>query len=375
LGCFSATGKRRWRAGFGIYYSLIDDLAFLLNSLPPYNGSATFTGQPAVASADCVRRTACAIVRSRSADALHDLRSSGVQANAKTPTVNEWNLAVEQQLDRIPALRVAYVGSWGYHGLLNIDPNTIPAQSGTSVSGCLGRGQRHDKSTVPEGAQYIPSVVAPVVATRPNPYLGAGFFWYTEGNNSYNSLQLDLSRRFSKGLEFRASYTWSKNLDINSALTGAQASNQAQMVLNRNDVHLDWGPSALNAAQQVSLSGRYELPLGRGKVLSGWQLNAIVTLLKRFPDHAAGWFQPLRRRRYAQSRPPVAESGVQRIDRGRQSNQWFNPNAFSCPHGRTYGNAGRGILLGPGLADMDLSLFKDVALTERLKLADPVGVF
>ena len=67
----------------------------------------------------------------------------------------------------------------------------------------------------------------------PNPNLGAGFFWYTEGNSSYNALQVDVSHRFSRGLQFRANYTWSKDLDMNSALTGAQANNQAQMILDR----------------------------------------------------------------------------------------------------------------------------------------------
>jgi hypothetical protein len=49
-------------------------------------------------------------------------------------------------------------------------------------------------------------------------------------------------------------------------------------------------------------------------------------------------------------------------------NQWFNPNAFMLPAPGTYGNLGRGVLTGPGLAELDLSLFKNIALTERLKL-------
>ena len=49
-------------------------------------------------------------------------------------------------------------------------------------------------------------------------------------------------------------------------------------------------------------------------------------------------------------------------------NQWFNPNAFVLPAAGTYGNVGRGVLSGPGLADLDLSLFKNLALTERVRL-------
>ena len=185
-----------------------------------------------------------------------------MQADAKTPAVQEWNLRIEQQLTENMALRIAYVGSFGYHGLVSLDPNTVPAQFCASAAGCASGGTGTTRGAVPQGAEYIP-----VAATRPNPYLGAGFFWYSEGNSSYNSLQVDVTRRLTRGLQLRGNFTWSKNLDINSALTGAQANNQAQMVMNRNDLRRDWGPSALNVTGQSSLSARYELPFGRGASL------------------------------------------------------------------------------------------------------------
>ena len=214
----------------------------------------------------------------------------GVQANAKTPTVQEWNFTIEQELDKSTVLRLAYVGSHGYHGLLSIDPNTIPASVCSNANGCTAGGTPGTtRSTVPQGAQYIP------VGTRPNPYLGAGFFWYTEGNTSYNALQVDVTRRLTQGLQFRANYTWSKNLDMNSGLTGAQANNQAQMIMDRNDLRRDWGLAALNITNQTSISSHYELPFGQGKrwlnnaggvgskLIGGWQLNGIATLLSGFP--------------------------------------------------------------------------------------------
>ena len=69
---------------------------------------------------------------------------------------------------------------------------------------------------------------APLTVLRPNPNLGAGFFWYTAGNSRYNALQFEVNRRLSQRLQFRANYTWAKNLDMNSALTIAQAQNQPQ---------------------------------------------------------------------------------------------------------------------------------------------------
>jgi hypothetical protein len=342
------TGRTAIRAGFGVYYSLIDDLSFLLNSLPPYNGAASFNNVslPSIIP----------ILRGVQPPPSTSFAPQGVQADAKTPAVNEWNFAIEQQLDRNTALRIAYVGSFGYHGLLNIDPNTVPATICASAAGCLAGGVGSARATVPQGAEYIPAV-----AGRPNPSLGAGFFWYTEANSSYNALQFDVTRRLTHGFEFRANYTWSKSLDLNSALTGAQANNQAQMVMDRNDIRRDWGPSALNAAHQASLSGRYELPFGL-------QFNAIATLLSGFPvTPQIGSSRSGDGDTRNPDRPSLNPSFTGPVQTG-SPRQWFNPGAFILPAVGTYGNAGRGILTGPGLADLDLSLFKTIPIRERLHL-------
>jgi len=229
---------------------------------------------------------------------------------------------------------------------------------------------------VPQGTEYIPTPGG----ARPNPNLSAGFFWYTEGNTSYNALQIDVSRRFSQGFQFRGNYTWSKNLDINSGLTIAQANNQPQMVMNRNDLHRDWGPSALNITHQASMSGSYELPFGHGKhwlgsatgvqdkLVGGWQLNAIATLLSGFP------FTPqIGSNRSGDGdtrnpdRPSLNPAFTGPIVQG-NPNQWFNPKAFILPPSGTWGNLGRGVFQGPGLSELDLSLFKNTIITEQVRL-------
>ena len=165
------------------------------------------------------------------------------------------------------ALRVAYVGSLGYHGFVSVDPNTIPAQICSNCERLPGRRRCHTapRQRLRTKATSLRARSISRWERRPNPSLGAGFFWYTEGNSSYNALQTEVTHRLSQGLQFRANYTWSKNLDMNSALTGAQASNQSQMILDRNDLRRDWGPSALNVTSQASISARYELPFGSGK--------------------------------------------------------------------------------------------------------------
>jgi hypothetical protein len=377
-----ADGKWAIRAGFGTYYSLIDDLSFLLNSLPPYNGSITSSGSlfsitPVVPGAPVPPSCGPGVPTPCTTYA-----PQGIQANAKTPTVQEWNVSIERQLTLSTALRVSYVGSFGYHGLLSIDPNDIPPQICSSAGGCQAGGVASsgtpataaNQSHVAQGAEYIP------VGTRPNPYLGAGFFWYTEGNSSYNALQADLLHRLSRGLEIRANYTWSKNLDMNSGLTGAQSQNQSQMILDRGGLRRDWGPSALNAASQASISARYELPFGHGqqqmrnaigpagKFLGGWQLNAITTLLSGFP------FTPVIGTNRSgdgdtrnPDRPSLNPAFTGPVVLGRPG-QWFNPNAFILPALGTYGNLGRGVFSGPGLADLDLSLLKNTPISEKTSL-------
>jgi len=360
-------GKTAVRAGFGTYYTLIDALSFLLNSLPPYNTSISCPG---------ALFSIIPIVRGAATPSNCSVAPQGVQPDAKTPAVEEWNFSVERQLDANTSLRVEYVGSHGYHGMLSIDPNDIPAQICSSAGGCTAGGTATaaaSQSHVAQGAQYIP------LSLRPNPALGAGFFWYTEGNTSYQALQVDATRRLTHGFQMRANFTWSKNLDMNSGLTGAQSSNQAQMILDRNDLPRDWGQSALNVKYQSSISARYELPFGQGKrwlnqggvankVIGGWQLNEIATLLSGFP------FTPQdgsNRSGDGDTRNPdrpnlnPAFSGP--VVTG-NPNQWFNPNAFVLNPFGTYGNLGRAVYSGPGLADLDLSVMKNTSISERVNL-------
>jgi hypothetical protein len=360
-------GKTAIRAGYGMYYSLIDDLSFLLNSIPPYNGSVSLKGSlPALVPLTPGVPPSPSTI----------FAPQGVQPNAKTPTVQEWNFTIEQQLSRDTVLRAAYVGSFGYHGFVSVDPNAIPPTVCTNAAGCSAGGDLKTGSIVSQGTLYVPGPGR----LLPNPKLGAGFFWYTEGNSSYNALQVDVIHRFSNGLQFRANYTYSKDLDMNSALTGAQANNQPQMIMDPYDLHRDWGPSAYNIPNSASLSGTYDLPFGKGKPLgnsfgsfgdhlvSGWQFNTIVSLLSGFPfTPEVGSNQSGDGDTRNPDRPSLNPAFSGPVILG-SPNQWFNPKAFILPAAGTFGNVGRGVYSGPGLAEVDASLFKTTAITERVSL-------
>jgi hypothetical protein len=369
------TGKTAVRAGYGTYYSLLDDLGNKLNGLPPYNGELAYSNVPLFSIVPIIPGTApqpsCAPGVSTNCVIYSP---QGVQPNIKTPTVERWSFRIEQQLDSLTSVDVGYVGSFGYHGLVSIDPNSIPAQICANQAGCVSGGTGSARGLVPNGAQYIP------VGGRPNPYLSGGFFWYSEGNSSYNALEVDVRRRLSQSLQLRGNFTWSKNLDNGSALQAAQANNEAQMIMNRNDLRADWGPSALGVTAQSSISAAYELPVGRGKpfasqahgmeqaLIGGWQLNGIATMLSGFP------FTPQSGSNVSgdgdtrnPDRPNLNAAFTGPVILGNQT-RWFNPNAFALPTPGTYGNLGRGTYRGPGLATVDLSLFKTVKIQERASL-------
>jgi hypothetical protein len=132
----SSDGKTAVRASFGTFYSLIDDLSFLLNSLPPYNGAVSLANtsllsiiplKPGIPPAPQCSATVSAPCTT--------FAPQGVQPNAKTPTVQEWNLTLEHQLNRNTSLRAAYVGSFGYHGYVRADLRECHL--------CLRRNARH----------------------------------------------------------------------------------------------------------------------------------------------------------------------------------------------------------------------------------------
>lgn len=367
-------GKTAIRVGYGVYYTLIDNLAFLLNSIPPYNGAITFANQnlfnflpitPGVQPPP-----ACGPAQPQPCSTF---APQGVQSDAKTPALQNWNFSIEQQLSRDMSLRVAYIGSQGYHGLLSLDPNTVPSQvcdTATCVTGGVGAA----RGTAVQGQQYIP------VGTRPNRFLASGFFWMTSGNSSYNGLQIDVTKRMSRGLQFRGNFTWARNLDMNSALTGAQANNQPQMLLDRSNLKRDWGPSALDVQTQTTLSMHYDLPFGPGqywlqsntgamsKIVGGWQINAIAAILGGFPfTPTVGTNRSGNGDTRNPDRPDWNPAFTGKTITG-SPNRWFDPNAFLLPEVGTFGNMGRGVLRGPGLGTVDLSVLKNTRLSERFTL-------
>ena len=371
------TGKTSLRAGAGLHYNLLDSTIYLLNSVPPFNGAANFSSQPLLPllpfRAGSPLPPACDVGVPQPCTVFGPV---GFESNFKTPTVGAWNFTLEQQLTRDMALRVGYVGSFGFHEFINVDGNSIHPQICSSSAGCVSGVVRaaNARGTVPQGAEYIP------VGARPNPNLSSAIYYMAEGNASYNALQVDLTRRFNQGLQFRTNYSWAKNLDNGSALAASQNQNGPGQVMSAYDVRRDWGPAAHDIRHQGTGSFTYELPIGRGKpwlnsltgvgdkLLSGWQVNGIVTLLSGFPftpQMGSNWSGDGNVR--SADRPSVNPSFTGERITG-SPDRWFDPQAFILPTPGTYGNLGKASLNGPGMATMDFSMFKSTQLSETVKL-------
>ena len=201
----------------------------------------------------------------------------------------------------------------------------------------------------------------------------------TEGNNSYNALQVELTKRFTQGLEFRANYTWSKNLDDGSGVASSQQQNSTQFVLISRNPLRDYGRSALDYRHQVGTNFSYELPFGSGKrfgsglsgvadkLVSGWQVNGILTLLSGFAfTPQVGTNQSGDGNKGNPDRPNFNPNFHGTL-LPRTVTKWYDPNAYSLPTVGTYGNAGHGTLDGAGLATFDFSMFKNTTIRENLK--------
>jgi hypothetical protein len=291
---------------------------------------------------------------------------SGIQPDAYTPTLLSWSLNIEQQIAPGTSLTLGYVGSHGYHQILSEDVNE-PIPTICPASPC--------PSNLAAGTVYYPKG-----APFANPKLANSTTWISEGVSSYNGLIVDVNRRFNNGLQFRGVYTFSKNLDNGTAWNSSVGANAPGFVMYPAEPQLDYGPANTDVRHLAVINGTYELPFGSGKtwlrglsswnerLVSGWSTSGIVSVQSGLPFTPQLGFNPSNN---GDSRNPVRPS-VNPDFRGKVieggPSQYFNPEAFVVPFSGTYGNLGRNTLNGPGLSELDLSLRKNTAISERVNL-------
>jgi carboxypeptidase family protein len=391
---FSA--KTVLRAGFGMYSDLQDALGYRTDQNAPFNPTYSI---PTLAVSKLPINPAVPI------PATAKLVPGGVQPDMQTPTLVSWSLRVEQQLSPNTSLTVGYVGSHGYHEIVGVDaneptpvicpaspcpavfPTFDPSQPTTATnSPTIGFpiGSPLAGAPVPAGSFYIPAGTL-----KPNASLANTWTWFSRGDSSYHALEVDVTRRISRGLSVRGVYTWSKTLDDGDSLNQTTAGNAPGLVSNPFSLAADKGPATFDVRNVGVINAIYALPFGRGKLYAsdlggwknglagGWSVASIVAAESGFPFTPQLSYNPSNT---GDTRNPVRPflnpNFKGRVVLGNPG-QWFNPAAFIAPPSASgfFGNVGRDSYVGPGLATWDFSVLKDTAIRERLSLQFRAEIF
>ena len=213
----------------------------------------------------------------------------------------------------------------------------------------------------------LPGTTNPTTRQPFGPALGEIRELSNSAHSIYHGLQSKIEKRFSGGLYFLGSYTWSKSIDNQSNGTDTAIAS-GQYPQNQLNPGLDRGLSSFDRPQVFVGSVVWAIPFGRGPVersrarelvngvLGGWQLSGILTAESGTPFSVLMNCADIN----AQGnncRPNVIASGA--LASGQQSiKEWFNTSAFVIPATPEYGDAGRNILRAPGVNDIDLALSK-----------------
>lgn len=352
----------RWvvRAGYGIYYNVHQLNNYtILNLNPPLSGSADFFND---ARNNALVNPANPFTFTNPFGAVNP--ASPTNANVLNtdnfqPQVNQWSFDIQRRLPFDMVLTVGYVGSKTTHLDNTAEINSPDPAFNTPTSTLQSR--RPVQFIIDNGVRR------PLTRIR----------WLDSGANaSYHGLQLNLQKRFRSGLQFAIAHTFSKTLMTGYGRNEGDGFN-SNTYQNPRDRGAEKGRAGFDATHNFVANFVYEVPTpgnwnGFAKtVLGGWQTNGIVTLRTGFPFTVGQGAiintanTPVRPDRVAIgsiSSPTV--------------NQWYNPDAFrlvscqdaSLPEACHYGNSGTGILEGPGFRNVDFSLFKNFAITERFKL-------
>jgi hypothetical protein len=308
------------------------------------------------------------------------LRATFIDPNPKRNYVMQWNLNVQYQLAPNLAAMVAYVGSRGVHQPFRVDDADLVIPTKTS-------------------AGYL--WPAPIGSgTRINPNFGSVRGMFYLGRSYYDALELQLAKRMSHGFQVQGVYTWGKSIDTSSATVAGDAFGNSISSLHWFDPRLSRGLSDFNIGRTLVLNGTWEVPSPTSLSgpaawpLSGWQLGLIFTASDGVPFTATfgtggdplgtlssdDWDFPDR----------LGGPGCKTLTNPGNPNNYIKTQCFTVPSAPSMdfwtkncdptppigpggapqavpfpqcfnlrGNAGRNILIGPGITETDFSVFKN----------------
>ncbi len=260
----------------------------------------------------------------------------------KDPSIQSYNVGVQQQLPGNIIMDVSYVGNVGRHLVRTLNINQLPV--GTRLS----------------------ATNSAINVNALAPYLGYGTInmFDSSVNSNYNSLQVTASRRLNSGFSFTVNYTFSKTLDDS---TTPQNSYYARS---------DYALSNINRKHVFSATYIYELPFFRRSTngflrttVGGWEVAGVTRVQSGAPNSVVVPVD-VARIGVSQSRATLVGDPSLPSDQ-RTASHWFNTAAF-LPSGQMvqgqFGTSGRNILIGPGFILSDISLIKNFRIREKTNL-------
>ncbi len=260
----------------------------------------------------------------------------------------QWSFGLQRELPKNMVLDVSYVGTRGLRLLVN------SLNLNQSLPGPGAQGPRRPYYNI-------------------NPNLVNVSYRTNAGDSKYESLQVRLDKRFSKGLLFGVSYTYASYLSDVGLVNGGGNSD----IQNHFCVACNWGPVPDDYKHVLSINHVYQLPFGPHRayltsgfwsyLLGNWDVNGI------WSAHSGPHFTPVLGTNVSNSsgggtqRPNRIASGA--LPSGQRTiYDWFDTTAFVAPPLYSFGNSGTGILTGPGYFDVDLGIVRVFPITERLRL-------
>jgi len=309
----------------------------------------------------------------------------------RLPTLDAWNLTIQQELNRTLALQIAYVGSHGIHNMFD-SSNQFDPNQGTIA----GFGQINPATgvtyTYNERQPYFDGTAQTLGVTFGHPFGWTQGLRYNinEATSSYNALQVKLEKRFSHGVQFLSHYTWSRAMSHESYYFAI-------------DPRVGYGASYYNRPNAFVLAGNWDLPIGKGRALGGHASRALDYLIGGYSINGtlsveAGLpYTPNYQSCSADQdlgicRPSTNGSayhlGAGKFDPQTGTVPYFTPSPYvlggSCGVGCTnplsfgpyvrpafgaFGNISRDSLYGPGLVNTDLSVAKKFTVKESVSLS------
>ena len=363
------TGRTSLRGGYGIYYFLDrGGVANQLSNNPGYNGQSvyqatsgyriTLTGQVAQNTNNSSAAQTALPLPAFGPNAAVNANPTGVtllalQPNNQNGAVQEYNLQIQQQLDRSTSVTAAYVGTKADH--LSTFFNLNSPQFGT------GARLYPTRATINEG--------------------------FNGGSSHYNALQISMNRNVTNRLTATVAYTLSHTLDnSNGAFNTGTSVGGTRIFVNSAgpDLKANFGNSDQDQRQVFVASALYRLPFGRGQqfahrvpkavdlVIGGWQVNPLVTMASGTPIDFDAPGTP-------DNRPDVLSysatmkrplGGFTSANNVVYFSAKFAPPPTVSVNGTSVytrpGTLSRNKFIGPGYSDLDLSAFKGFRVAERV---------